>query len=364
MRAHADDAARLRRVLVSPLDVARKLGLDRGAKRQPGGVMVSCPWHRDGTPSCSITLGSTRTIRAHCFGCGKVSDVLGLIAAVEGLDVRREFRKVLERAAALASVVLDEAPAAFPEAPKAALVPLVDDVRFDAILLPVFNRGQLDGSPIASDVTRYLGKRGLLDEARADGWAALDPAPRGEVVASMLREHFGADARATGLVRDDGRLARPEHRLLIGWRDPAGRLATLQRRRLDAGEPKYVFPLGRPPRWPYGVERLDGTSAGVPVVFVEGAVDVLAARALARHAGRERVVLGLPGVSGWRPEWATLAAGRHAFVALDADAAGDAAVPRIARDLLAAGATGVERLRPVGAKDWGEGLVMHARGAR
>ena len=65
-------------------------------------------------------------------------------------------------------------------------------------------------------------------------------------------------------------------------------------------------------------------------------------------------VLALPGASSWKPEWAEYARGRPVILALDNDAAGEAAVARMTPDLEAAGATKIERLLPpAGQKDWG-----------
>ena len=92
-------------------------------------------------------------------------------------------------------------------------------------------------------------------------------------------------------------------------------------------------------------------------MLVEGAVDVLARRALDRRQGLERVVLGVPGVEGWRAEWAEFAKGREAVIATDADAAGDAVVARWSADLFEAGATDVSRVRPTVGKDWADVLA-------
>ena len=58
--------------------------------------------------SCSIRRCADGTIAAQCFGCHATGDTLDIIAAVRGLDRRRDFRRVLEEAAALAGVDLEE----------------------------------------------------------------------------------------------------------------------------------------------------------------------------------------------------------------------------------------------------------------
>ena len=91
-------------------------------------------------------------------------------------------------------------------------------------------------------------------------------------------------------------------------------------------------------------------------MFVEGAVDVLAAKTLYARAGIEVVVLGVPGVSNWQTPWAAYAAGREARIAVDIDPAGEAVVMRMNRDLVAAGATRVRRTTLVRGKDSADAL--------
>ncbi len=99
MSAHAEQIAEIRRSLTNPIRVAMKLGLTDGAVRQSSGLSVRCPVHAEKTPSCSITRGPDGTLRVKCFGCDWAGDVLSLVAAVRGLDSRRDFREVLLAAA-------------------------------------------------------------------------------------------------------------------------------------------------------------------------------------------------------------------------------------------------------------------------
>jgi hypothetical protein len=108
---------------------------------------------------------------------------------------------------------------------------------------------------------------------------------------------------------------------------------------------------------PYGIERAGLVPEAAPVVFVEGAVDVLALRRVLASRGEIALVLGVPGLGGWRPAWAELARGRVAAVAVDSDAHGEAHVMQIAHDLAYAGATRIERWTPPGSKDWAESLT-------
>jgi hypothetical protein len=199
------------------------------------------------------------------------------------------------------------------------------------------------------------------------------------------------------------------HRLAIPWRGPDGRIQALQRRLVDAPrrmrdgreEPRYVLTWA--PRWPYGIERLEvdngadcvdsggrptsgdvgaaerragadrlsetaggaqnvggtgsaGSGAARSVVFVEGAIDTIAAQLLLK---RPAAVLGLPGTGGWVSSWAGLVGGRKVFWGLDGDAAGDERAAKGAIDVAEAQGritegTAREARHHAGARAWGD----------
>jgi DNA primase len=230
--------------------------------------------------------------------------------------------------------------------------------------------GRLDEGPIAADVTRYLAGRRLLDVAREDGWAALPPLGEAQAAwARVLRDAFGERAlERSGLAWRRGAgftLAHPTHRLVIPWRSPDGTVTTLQRRRIDGiADKKYVFPAGRPTQWPYGIDRLvAGRRPGEEpaLAIVEGAIDALAFRKLARRDGLDCVVLGLAGVHSWDGAWAQHA-GARAILGLDEDRAGHLAVHAIAHDLVLAGAERLERWHPRAGKDWADTVMAESSG--
>jgi DNA primase len=359
------------RARISADEAIRICGLtDRARRLGPGRWMVCCPAHDDGTPSCSVRDADDGTVAVRCFGCELAGDIFHLVAAVEGLNITADFPAVLRRTADLAGHDLDASADKRPPPPPRPHVPAgpppLADERFAAIVAPILYCGSLDADNSgAADVVRYLAGRGLLEAARADGWAALPPIACQGTWARALwdaaDENFDGyqppftrdDLDRAGLLGRDG-FVHPEARLCIPWRDPSGIVVGLQRRRLDHGEPKYVHPRGRPQRWPFGVERSEGIPFDVPLVFVEGAVDVLALRSLLAERGEAAIVVGLPGLT-WRAGWAQLASGRVAGVGIDTDAAGEAKVRNIADDLAAAGAVRVERWTPpTGCKDWGD----------
>ena len=409
-----DEVQQVRLRLHDPEALARSLGLKIGQRISAGAILVCCPVHEDGTASCSVRYNQDGTLSAKCFGCDWSGDALHLIAAARGLDLASDFPAVMAEARHLAGmgprppfsgrprlvpaprpVVAKVAPSRpAPTADERALGEAIDD------LLAACPLVDLDGC--GSDVAASLAFRGLLDEARADGWGVL-PRPARALAAELdadagfpERDH-GDAAAVLGALVSSGALARlewlcaphgwrnPDHRLCIPWRGPGGRTWTLQRRwcRADGdtttepaeGDRKYRFPHSKDVpapagSYPYGWER---AGAGVELWLCEGAVDTLALRALNRRGllssrGTERSmdVLGLGGLQAWNSVADVvlpLVHCRPVFLAIDADEAADKAAEKIAPPLYRAGATKVQRTRPPQGKDWAEWLAVEARRA-
>jgi DNA primase len=399
-----DHARAIRHALTDVRRVCTELGLldgPRSFQRQPRGLTIRCPWHDDRSPSCSVRLADDGTIAVHCFACDKGGDVLSLIAIVRGLDVQRDFREILRAGAELAGlwgVVAELDAAATPpttagaprmtvaqaraawtakrQTPKTSL-PRDDDRNEDGLSDALFHEiasALLALCPLSEseEVRAYLAGRKLLELAQDAGWGALPAPPRQPALVEALVRRFNHEVvAASGLAykrfHEDRtlKLAWDDHRLVIPYRAPGvdGAIHTVQRRLVrpprENGEQKFVFPRGRgKPIHPYLLPRdIEELSTNAPVAFVEGAPDTLALRALCQRSGRAVLVLGIPGVKNWRPEWAAFAKGRTALLALDADRAGDEAIATIHRDLHAARA--IKRWRPKQGtgKDWAEHLA-------
>lgn len=348
------EVAELRQQLRNPLAVCAALGLVKGARRQPRGVTVLCPLHKEKSPSCSVTIGDDGTLRFHCFGCDAGGDVLTLIAAVRGLDLKAQFREVLEEGAAIAGV---EGPSAIEARAAEPPAPRLDALSYSAIAQRLIELCPFVDEP---DVLAYLDRRILIAEgARAQVAALPPPAAQGVLIAKLLDTFSAESLELAGLLwRDDAghvqrdRFAFQHNRLVIPWRGRDGSISVLQRRRLDDQKAqKYVFPSGIKPLLPFGAERLRANDSERVIVLVEGALDVLALRLIDRRDRLGVMPLGLPGLGGWRSEWARFAKGRHVRIGFDADDAGELVVQSIADELYAAGAANVERWTPH-AKDW------------
>lgn len=343
-----DDVLRLRHALVDVRKLCAALGLLRGAKPQARGLLVLCPWHAEKHASCSVTLGQDGTVRVHCFTCLESGDALALIARVRDLNVKTQFRDVLAEAIRIAGSV-----------PSGPYEPMPDSERerLDAASYTAVAARLLELCPLEKerDVRKYLEGRKLCVAAWQARVSAL-PAPgkQDALIQALLRDFEPATLELAGLVRKGQGFAYPLHRLIIPWRGLDASIDVLQRRRVDDAEPKkkYVLPPGRRPPWPFGAEQHRTHDAASVIAFVEGALDVLALRVLARRDGLSILPLGIPGVGNWRKEWAALAKGRAVRIGFDADAAGERNVSTVARDLRDAGATRVQRWTPTAAKDW------------
>lgn len=100
----------VRAELVDIPRLIRDLGLEAGSIREGRGRKVLATWRGEKSPSVSVTIGPDRTIRFFDFGASEGGDVLALIARVDGLDERRDFVRVIERAEEIAGISFTESP--------------------------------------------------------------------------------------------------------------------------------------------------------------------------------------------------------------------------------------------------------------
>ena len=384
--AREGDTSELKRALTDVSRVVEGLGLGDLARRQARGLSIRCPAHNERDPSCSVTLGPDGTIRVRCFACDFAGDVFSLIAAAEGVEPRGAgWSRVLERARVLAGAAPGSPlpPRHLEARPASGGPPPLDEASFGNAASRL-----LELCPLAKGVTAGLSRRGLLFDAGLDGWGELPKGPPGRTgggedgelarAVSSLRLGFEADSLRWRL-DECGRIVWSEHRVLIPWRRPDGRVWGLQRRYAPVyGDespgrgPKYVWPSERlyapAERHAYGVDGLEPHDRS-DLWIVEGALDVRAGRALARSGALgpdvppRPAVLGLPGVETWAHFGRSVlrhVRDRRVLVAFDADEAGDRAAKEgraakaMRRDLWGAGALDVVRRKPAGFKDWGE----------
>jgi hypothetical protein len=117
-------------------------------------------------------------------------------------------------------------------------------------------------------------------------------------------------------------------RVLMPLRDASGALVGLLRYApwSDGGRPKMLADPG-------SRRTLFPAPESVPareLLLVEGEPDVVAALSIGRPG------VAIPGVAGWKPEWANRFVGRRVTVVFDADWQGREAANRVTADLTAA----------------------------
>lgn len=327
------DVDAIKRALSDPRDVCRRLGLDRGARAQGGGLMILCPAHQERTPSCSVTRGADRTLRVNCFGCLFAGDVFNLLAVVENLDPDHDFPELVRRAADLARLPLDRDTHA-PRRP-ASVIPMVPRRAYPP--------GQEVGAlwsrcrPVIEDaeVCRWLESRGLAPNviARRDLARAL---PLGRELPRWA-SYWG----------DRSTRARPEpwsvlgYRLIVPLYDAGGVVRSVRARAVTEtapSAPKALPPAGHAMQ---GLVLADPLAAHFlahgtwseqsdkRLVIAEGEPDFLTWAMRATVA-----VLGIAGNGQWTDGIAErVPAGTTVIVRTDQDDAGDLYAEIITRTL-------------------------------
>jgi DNA primase len=295
-------------------------------------------------------------VRVRCFACDLSGDAFSLVAEVRGLDVKRDFVRVLDEARSLAGKA-PPAPTPRRTDPEA---PTLSDETYSRTWTHVleFCSPMREISP---HVAQYLDDREVYADAEAVDVRGL-PLDGRALVTSLLSTFERTDLEAAQILRP-GRdaLDALDWPLLVPWRSRFGQLAFIQRRRLTDEKPKYLSPRGRSARAPFGVDllgrALDALGPAAEVVLVEGALDALARRRVARHRRERCAVLGVYSASSPCAGLPLdLLVGRRVVLALDADKDGDRACEKL-REALTGVAGELERERPAGgAKDWGQTL--------
>lgn len=73
---------------------AAALGIEYKREGARGGK-ISCPWHAENTPSCSLQIGKRGDLVANCFACGKSGDAIGIVAAHRDIDIASDYERAL-----------------------------------------------------------------------------------------------------------------------------------------------------------------------------------------------------------------------------------------------------------------------------
>lgn len=325
--------ADVRNALASPRAVAEKLGLKVHEARQTY-CIVRCPVHEERTPSCSLHVrGGTLAVR--CWGCQWTGDVLHLVAAVEQLDQRRDFKEILARAAELAGMHdaadalrdgkappprAERPPAPEPEHERDYPLPL-EVTRFWATCLPVTED---------PEVAALLVGRGIDPAAVASGDAAR----------ALHAETHHTDVPPWARFRGRAPAARAwnvsGHRLILPVYDSDGGMRSVRAWLVtgEQGMPKRVPPAG------YRASQLVAANASAVamlrgqerpgrVVIVEGEPDTLARSTLSPSDA----VIGVMSGSWHEGFAAKVPYGSEVILRTHLDPAGDRYADEVARSV-------------------------------
>ncbi len=377
-------AARQRHSLVHLLERHGIVVTGSGPRRT-----ARCPFHDDQSPSLSVYLDSNRY---YCFACGASGDAISLLQRLDGLDFREAVTRLIADTFSASDTAdkVDTALSADVRQMRQAdpsQVP-ASDIRATNVdtppdILTVAAALYQAALAASSEAQAYLRRRGVTGES---AWRMHV----GYGQPGALRSFIGdsptlmAEARRRGLLdpsgkeRLEGRIIIPEMRngrclWMVGrslTSDDADADARPQSSRsvtpkyLGVTAPKPLMGIGilqdhdmSPTEGALGVSRPVRSRALRDmngVIVVEGPFDLLAAQQW-RVPGPPVARVGAPTSHRQLTELITFAAGRPIWLALDADAAGDAGAERLRSALAAARYPGpIYRLRPpLGAKDFG-----------
>lgn len=361
-----------------------------------------CPFHDDQSPSLSVYLDSNRY---YCFACGARGDAISLTERLDGLDFREAVARLNEAPEHSPSLVADVTPQGVTSSadeldvgsgkPSGELMSRVHppEARQSLDLLTVAAALYQAALARSLEARAYLKARGITSKSaqRMRVGYGQPGALRGFLGDDLL---LVAQARAVGLLdafdreRLEGRIIVPEMRdghclWMVGrtlssqnGNDTASdSLGQEPRRALSphAEAPKYLGVTAPKPLMGIGVlhdeempvhrattrtshpTRRQTRSVASGLIVVEGPFDLLAAQQLClplpsvalvgAYASRQQIA-----------ELIALGAGHPIWLALDADAAGDAGADALRAALVASGYAGlIYRLRPpLDAKDFGE----------
>lgn len=277
-----------------------------------------CPFHGEKTPSFTV-YPETGTWK--CYGCGEGGDAFSFVQKRDNLD----FPEALRLLAHKAGVELPARDARPPEA-KAA-----EERRYEALAAAeLYYRAALGGAAGAA-ARAYLERRGV--NAESVERFGLGYAPSGGLLRHLEGHGFSADEAAeVGVAgrRDDGsRYEMFRERLIFPIRDAAGKTIGFGGRTLGDSQPKYL----NGPQTPFFDKSgclfaLDLARAAIrqsgQAIIVEGYLDAL----IAHQYGFQDVVATLGTALTERHLELLGRRAREIILALDADAAGQAATRR------------------------------------
>lgn len=259
--------------LLAKVDVVDIIDEQVPLKKSGANYMACCPFHKEKTPSFSVSPSKQFY---HCFSCGAHGSAIGFVMEHQGLSFPEAVQYLADRVGMTVPQVRgrNDNPEVRAERKKKQQT-LEETVAAAAD----FYAQQLKFNPAAKE---YLDKRGLSAEAIAhyglgyapDGWQPLaqvfQPYPNTALVDSGM------------VIANEGKhYDRFRHRIMFPIRDPRGQVIGFGGRVLDNSKPKYLnspdTPLFDKGKNLYGLyEGRAAIKDAGRILVVEGYMDVVA----------------------------------------------------------------------------------------
>ena len=266
-------------------------------KRSGANFFGLCPFHREDTPSFSVSPGKQIF---YCFGCHKGGNVVNFIMEIEKCSYPESLRLLAERAGIEIPAADDEQERQRSELLASLYAIMLEAARYYYKVLQ---------GPDGADARAYLTKRGILESTRRKFGLGCASGEWDGLYRHMQSKGFAnADLLLkSGLFRkgrNDGFYDLFRGRLMFPIFDVLGRVVAFGGRVLDDSQPKYInspeTPLYTKGRHLYAL-NIAKSSRDKHLVIVEGYMDALSMH----QAGIDCAVAAL----GHRPDAQPGAAG-------------------------------------------------------
>ena len=259
--------------LLSKVDIVDIIDEQVPLKKGGANYMACCPFHKEKTPSFSVS--PTKQFY-HCFSCGAHGSAIGFVMEHQGLSFPEAVQFLADRVGMIVPKVRGQNDNPEVRAERKKKQQTLEETTAAAA---DFYAQQLKFNPMAK---AYLDKRGLSAEVIAhyglgyapDGWQPL---------AQVFQPYPNTALVDTGMVIDnEGRhYDRFRHRIMFPIRNPRGQVIGFGGRVLDDSKPKYLnspdTPLFDKGKNLYGLyEGRAAVKEAGRILVVEGYMDVVA----------------------------------------------------------------------------------------
>ena len=259
--------------LLAKVDIVDIIDEQVPLKKSGANYMACCPFHKEKTPSFSVS--PTKQFY-HCFSCGAHGSAIGFVMEHQGLSFPEAVQFLADRVGMIVPKVRGQNDNPEVRAERKKKQQTLEETTAAAA---DFYAQQLKFNPTAK---AYLDKRGLSTEVivhyglgyAPDGWQPL---------AQVFQPYPNTALVDTGMVIDnEGRhYDRFRHRIMFPIRNPRGQVIGFGGRVLDDSKPKYLnspdTPLFDKGKNLYGLyEGRAAVKEAGRILVVEGYMDVVA----------------------------------------------------------------------------------------